>query len=344
MDKIITIGGITKDISFLVSDGVIIKNHRDLLHQEMLAFERGSKIRVDKFHHLFGGGAANAAVNLAKSGFEVSCAGAVGDDYEGREALANLKKHQIKTELIAVEKGKETGFSFVLIEKEDSARKNLAAYSKKAGTRIIFANRCANDDFFLTETAGAKLRAASWLYLASLGHNWEKTLKVIVKQKKAKLAWNPGSLQYGEGAAKMAPYLKHTELLLMNSEEAIELVSSYPAYRHQNRRFFLRVENLLAALKSFGPKIVVITSGEDGADAFDGTDFYHQDIIKEKNKIDTTGIGDVFNSSVLAGLILSGGQLGEALKAAAKNAAAKVGSLGAQNGIVDLRPYFKTKK
>lgn len=330
MTKIITIGGATRDISFNVSEGVIINNHRDLLRQELLAFERGAKIKVEKFYHFFGGGAANAAVNFAKSGFEVSCAAAIGDDYEGKEVLANFKKYKIKTNLISVEKGKETGFSFVLIEKE--------------GARIIFANRCANDDFFLKETSSAKLKEADWIYLASLGRYWEKTLKVILKDKNLKLAWNPGELQYSLGGAVLAPYLKRTDLLLMNLDEAIELVASFPAYRHQNRSFFLRVENLLAALKSFGPKIVVITSGEKGADAFDGSEFYHQNIEKEQKKADTTGIGDAFNSSILIGLILSSGNLKEALKVAAKSSANKVSQLGAQNGLTDLRPYFKKKK
>ncbi|MFZ4648156.1 MAG: carbohydrate kinase family protein [Patescibacteria group bacterium] len=327
MINIITVGGATKDISFTVDSGVIINNHRDLLRQELLAFERGAKIKVEKFHHLFGGGAANAAVNFSKSGFNVSCAVAIGDDYEGREILANFKKHKIKTDLVMIEKGIETGFSFVLIEEE--------------GARIIFANRCANDDFFLKDSASGKLKGADWIYLASLGRHWEKTLKVLIKDKDLHLAWNPGALQYSLGGAALAPYLKRTELLLMNREEAIKLVSSFPAYRHQNRRFFLRVENLLAALKSFGPRMVVITSGVNGADAFDGSDFYHQEIVKVQNKMDTTGIGDVFNSSVLIGLLLSGGNLKISLKIAAKNAAAKISNLGAQNGIIDLRPYFK---
>jgi len=330
MTKIITIGGVTKDISFHVSEGLIINNHRDLLRQELLAFERGAKIKVEKFHHLFGGGAANAAINFAKSGFEVSCAAAIGNDHEGQEVLNNFKKHKIKTDLISVEKGAETGFSFVLVEKE--------------GARIIFANRCANDNFFLKETVATKLKKADWIYLTSLGQYWEKTLKLLLKDKNLRLAWNPGEMQYSLGGAVLAPYLKRTELLLMNFDEAIELVASFPAYRHQNRSFFLRVENLLAALKSFGPKIVVITSGEKGADAFDGSDFYHQNIEKEQKKVDTTGIGDVFNSSILIGLILKNGNLREALKAAAKNSAAKIGHLGAQNGIIDLRPYFKKKK
>lgn len=329
MKKIITIGGATKDISFVVSEGLIINNQRDLLHSELLAFERGAKIRVDKFHHFFGGGAANAAVNLAKSGFEVSCAVAIGDDHEGREILGNFKKNKIKTDLVMIEKGAETGFSFVLIEQE--------------GARIIFANRCANDDFFLTDKTNEKLKKADWIYLASLGRNWEKTMKLLLKHKQLKLAWNPGVKQYSLGTNVLAPYLKRTDLLLMNRDEAVELVSSCPAYRHQNRRFFLRVENLLAALKSFGPKIVVITSGKDGADAFDGDSFYHQEIKKEQNKFDTTGIGDAFNSSILAGLILSDGNLKESLKIAAINAAAKVSHLGAQNGLLDLRPYFKNK-
>lgn len=330
MIKIITIGGVTKDITFNTSEGLVINNQRDLLRQELLAFERGAKIKVDKFNHFFGGGAANSAVNLAKSGFDVSCAAAIGNDNIGKEVLLNLKKHGVKTDLIRTEKGIETGFSFVLVEEK--------------GERIIFANRCANDNFFLQDSSFKKIAAADWVYLASLGSNWEKTLKVLLKDKNLRLAWNPGVMQYTMGGKALAPYLKRTELLLMNFDEAIELVASLPAYRHQSRSFFLRIENLLAALKSFGPKIVVITSGEKGADAFDGFNFYHQEIEKEIKKVDTTGIGDVYNSSVLAGLILSNGDLEKALKIAAKNSAAKISSLGAQNGIINLRPYFNTKE
>ncbi len=330
MKKIVTIGGVTKDISFLVSEGLIIDNHRDLLRQELLAFERGAKIKVDKFYHLFGGGAANAAVNFAKSGFDVSCAAAIGDGFAGREIIANFKKHQVKTDLIVIEKNGETGFSFILIEQE--------------GARIIFANRCANDDFFLADAAGEKIKKADWVYLTSLGHHWEKTLKVLMKNKNLQLAWNPGRLQLSADIVVLSPYFKRTKLLILNRDEAVELISSCQAYRHQTRHFFSRVENLLAALKSFGPEIVIITSGEEGADAFDGHDFYHQEVEKEKKKVDTTGIGDIFNSSVLAGLILSGGDLKKSLKIAAKNAASKIGSLGAQTGYMNLRPYFKNKK
>ena len=62
---IITIGGVTEDINFCTHEGVLIKNKKDVLRQELLAFEFGAKIKIKESHSTFGGGAANTAVCFA---------------------------------------------------------------------------------------------------------------------------------------------------------------------------------------------------------------------------------------------------------------------------------------
>lgn len=327
MYDIITIGGATKDISFSVSEGVLINNRRDLLRQELLAFERGSKIRVDRFNHLCGGGAANAAVNFAKSGLKSAIIANLGQDQEAKEIIVNFRHHKVATSLLSSDHRAQTGFSFILLE-------------EKSGERIIFTNRCANDRLSLSKSAQKALTVSKWVYVSSLGGSWEKIMKIVTKTKKQSLAWNPGALQYGEGSEKIIPFLKKTDIFFLNRDEATELVLNYPAYHRQGRRFFSRVENLLAAIKSFGPQIVVITSGAAGADAFDGKNFYHQDIVKNQKRVDTTGVGDSFNSAVVIGLSL-GANLQQSLHLGAISASSKVSHLGAQGGLIDLRPELK---
>jgi sugar/nucleoside kinase (ribokinase family) len=319
----ISIGGATRDIVFLTSDGIMIDNHRDLLRQKLLAFEYGAKIKVNSFHHLFGGGAANAAVNFANSGFKVACLANIGGDESGRAVLANLKGRGVATSLMSISPSAFTGLSFILVSDE--------------GERIIFSNRLANENLAISLKEKALLEQTEYIYLASLSGNWQKTAKQIFSAKKPKIVWNPGASQYKLGLKKLSPFLKRTEILCVNKDEALELVLSSASYRRKGLDFFKDVKNILPILKAAGPNIVLITSGQEGADVYDGRNFYHQDIIKEKKRVDVTGVGDVFNSSFLIGMILSRGDIKKSLYLGARNAASKIAHFGAQSGLLDLR-------
>ena len=87
-------------------------------------------------------------------------------------------------------------------------------------------------------------------------------------------------------------------------------------------------------IKDYGPKITVITSGRFGADVYDGEKFYHQDILKEKKRVDTTGVGDAFGSTFTAGLKLFNGDIQKAMHLAVRNTASVIGKQGAQNGLL----------
>jgi len=324
---ILTIGGATRDITFFTKEGLLIKNPDDLLRQELLAFEQGAKIEVDKFHHLFGGGAANAAVNFSKSGFKVACFLKVGRDETGLAIRDNLKEKGVMLAFIQKDEKLPTGFSFILVNKK--------------GERIIFSNRSANEKLKLNKATLSAASRANWLYFASLPKNWQSLAKPLFSLTKPKIAWNPGSSQYSSGLKSLSWFLKRTYLFMLNHDEAIELVLKDNKYKGKNKAFYNKAKNLLPIIKNYGPEVVVITKGRDGADAFDGKNYYHQDIFKETKKVDTTGIGDAFNSSLTAAYQLSNGDLKKSLKVAARNASFKISSLGAQNGLRDIRKLLK---
>lgn len=317
----ITLGGATRDVSFFTDQGVLIDNRRDILRQKLIGFEYGAKIKVDKFHYSFGGGAANAAVCLANFGLKTACLATVGKDEGGRLISKNLKTRGVSTKLLKVSPQEDSGSSFILIE--------------PGGERIIFGARGANRDLDLTSADLKALKEARYLYLASLSGAWEKTLKSIfaaAKLNKQLIFWNPGAKQYAGGLKKISRFLKETHLLALNKDEAIELVlSSSP--KKLTTAFLNNPENLVRTIKSFGPKIVVITLGADGVCAFDGQKIFKRPILREKTRVDTTGIGDIFNSTLAAGLVIYN-DLEQAIKLALLNAAAKVSHLGAQNGLL----------
>ncbi len=327
----IAIGGATRDISFFTDQGVLVDNKRDILRQKLIGFEYGAKIKVDKFHYSFGGGAANAAVCLANFGLKTAALTSIGGDESGREILKNLKSHGIDTGLVQVAKDADSGSSFILVA--------------PSGERIIFGARGANTELALDGRRLKALKDAKGIYLASLSGDWEKALEKIFSVADAngpKIYWNPGAKQYAKGLKRLAPYLRKTEVFALNKDEAIELVMSSKEYSDKAPAFFKRTDNLLRAIKGFGPQIVVITLGGEGVAAFDGRKIYRRPILREKKRVDTTGIGDVFNSSFAAGLALFD-DIDKALRLALSNTASKIGYLGAQNGLLGREAIKKIK-
>jgi sugar/nucleoside kinase (ribokinase family) len=319
----ITIGGATEDITFYTDEGVLINNKKDLTKQRLLAFEYGAKIKVDKSFSGFGGGAANVAVNLSNFGFKTACLSAIGEDSRGQRILNNFQKWGIDITLVQKIKNIETGFSFLLVGPSNE--------------HIVFSNRAANDELTINDFQTEILDQSEWIYLTSLSGKWKNSLEKIFSVKNEKIVWNPGHRQILTGIQGIGKYFRRTTCLIINKDEAIELVVSIKKYKTKNRAYLNNVKNLLSILSSYGPKIVVITCGRDGADAiFEGRN-YHQPIIKEKQRADTTGVGDAFGSAFVAGLELYKQDIRRSLTLASKNAASVVSVPGAQNGLLSKK-------
>ncbi|MCK4554660.1 hypothetical protein KAU19_06930, partial [Candidatus Parcubacteria bacterium] len=327
---VITIGGATEDITFYTKKGILIDNKKDILRQKLLAFEYGAKIQIDKAYSTFGGGAANTAVCLSHLGFNVASLVAIGDDGRGELIERNLKKHGVDISLAQKIKDIESGFSFLLVGQSNE--------------HIVFSNRAANTKLRITEEDLENLKYTNWIYITSLSGNWREVLESVFSVQGIKVAWNPGHIQLHLGVRVIGKYFKKTKVLIINKDEAIELVMSDEQYKNtrlrqgyggqESRKFLNNIKNLLTIIKSWGPEIVVITNGKYGADAYDGNKFYHQDILQEKKREDTTGVGDAFGSTFIAGLELYNGNIKKAMQLSVKNTASVIGKQGAQNGLL----------
>ncbi len=318
----ITIGGATRDVSFFTDQGILVKNKQDVLRQELLAFEYGAKIKVDRFHYQYGGGAANAAVCLSRLSFKTACLSSIGDDYYGQLILENLKKNGVDVSLVKKYKNEESASSFILIA--------------PSGERIIFGSRGANLKLKIDSQDKKVFLQTENIYLASLSGAWQTDLKNVfsaVKSSTPKVYWNPGGAQIRAGLVKLAPFLKKTEVFALNKDEAIELVLSSLEHCNLNQRSLNDVSKLAKILHGFGPKIVVITLGAQGVFVYDGKKSYRRGIKEEKRRVDTTGIGDAFNSSFAAGYS-KWHDIERALSLALQNTAHKVSYLGAQEGLM----------
>jgi sugar/nucleoside kinase (ribokinase family) len=319
--EIITIGGATEDITFYTDEGILIDNHRDILRQKLLAFEYGAKIVIKNSTTFFGGGAVNTAINFSGLGFKAAAIINLGSDERGNRIFKNLKERGVATNLTAIDFSRESGYSFVVINGQ--------------GDRIIFPYRGANHGLHLNHSQIKALKTARWIYISSLsGKYWLGDLKKIFAVSGPRIIWNPGHDQLRLGVKGLASFLKQTDILCLNKDEAIELAVSDSRYKKRGNRYLNNVRNLLKIISAFGPQIVMITSGRQGADVYSGLKYYHADIVKAKKNLDTTGVGDVFNSTFLVGLEKYKGSIERALHLASLAAAKKIGYLGAQNGFL----------
>lgn len=316
--QFVTVGGSTRDFMFYDPDAKFLFTPENVARQKSLCFEYGSKINVDKTYFTFGGGAANSAVNLANLGFKTGIITSVGGDENGQAILNNFKKRGVDIRLAEVRPRQMTGFSFVLT-------------AGKEKEHVIFLYRGANNQL----QAPLKRIKAKWFYIASLsGSNWRSILDRVFSQKKSLIAWNPGERQLSAGFKGLKDYLAKTEVLALNKDEAVHLVISIR--KNQSDANLKNVRYLLKELKKAGPRLVLITSGKNGADVFDGQKYYHQPILKTRKVLDTTGVGDCFDSTFVAGLEKYHGNIKKALTAGMKNTAGVVTEVGAQNGLAKV--------
>lgn len=322
----VTIGGATRDITFFVDGGKLVDG--DIAGQKFWAFRYGSKVRVGDSRTSFGGGAANAAVNFAGLGFKSSAMVAVGRDIRSREIIKNFKNKKVNISHIQ-KKDKESSFSILMVGPDHE--------------HIVFSNRAANNELSIGEKDKKTIARSKWVYITSLSGDWKSVLDATFSAGN-KIAWNPGHIQLKAGAGKIKKYLRKTDILFINRDEAIDLLGSSAEYKGKSKSFFNKTENLLRAVHGLGTGSVIITRGKKGADHYDGDNIIHQPIVKEQRIADTTGVGDAFNSTFVAGLEIFKGDVKKAMYMGALNTASVVEQEGAQNGLRGTDIIKKARK
>lgn len=318
----LTIGGATRDIMFNVGDGLAI-NAKDLKKRGLLAFKLGAKIAVPEVHLTLGGGAANTAVALAKLGFKTATILRIGQDDEGEAMLKKLYQQGIDTRFVQIDDQLPTGFSVMLMP---------SGAIDKERQYVAFLHRSANENLTVKDWQWRSVKPR-WVYVTSLPEkNWLEiivSVQLIIKKRRSRLIWNPGSQQLKQ-AKLMKKFLPLVEVLILNREEAGKLLAGLKGRRSADTKI------LLKDLRKLGPKIVLVTNGIKGADAYNGKEFYHQKALGKK-VVDTTGVGDAFGSGFVAGLIYYNYDMIQALYLGAKNSAVAISKVGAQIGLLTLK-------
>ncbi len=350
MKNIVTIGGAVRDITFLTDKGRIIETPKNLTERALLGFEYGAKIKSGEVYFNFGGGACNAAATFAKLGLKTAVCSRVGNDTDGGFIISNLKKRKINADLIQSDKQKRTGFSLVVVNENSEKTSPYPLPGKEgrnSGERVIFVYKGAGDGLKIN-TQKILSKKPDWLYITSLAGDWKKTLNSVAKlveKNKIKIAVNPGADQIKAGLKKLSGILAVTEILILNRDEAIELVISKAGNKKLSGAKLNNIKFLIGELLKTGVKNAVITDGGKGAYAGSyppltpperGINILFSPASADK-QVDATGAGDAFGSAFVGGYILNSGDLEKSLKFGIVNSGSVVGEYGAQNGILSKR-------
>ncbi len=273
-----------------------------------LCIRFGEKITVDKAEFLLGGNAANVSVGISRLGLNTSIVAEIGKDEFAQKIINTLAKEKVDVSNVKQTEGQQSSFSTIINFK---------------GERTIFSEHVKRLHDFNFENI-----ATPWVYLTSLGEEWknayDKTVDFI-SNTKARLAFNPGTLQIQSGRKNIENVLFVTDVLFVNKEEGEALLE------YQEGQKSMQV--LITNLQKLGPKIVVITDGKNGSFAIDALGNISKKGIVETQVVEKTGAGDAYSSGFLSALIQDK-SIVDSMDWGAKNSASVIGKVGAQAGLL----------
>jgi ribokinase len=274
-----------------------------------LCFSWADKIPVNAFHDTIGGNSANAAVSFARLDQKTSFYTHVGGDDQGQRIIRTLGEDHIDTGYVVVDKDKMSNFSTVI---------NLH------GERSILVYH-EHRHYVMP-----KFEPARWIYLSSMGEGSDNIFPDIcryVDENQSKLCYQPGTFQLKMGAEAGKDLLNHTEVFMVNKEEA-ELYLGI----EKTDDFRKHLDGILA----LGPRIALVTDGPKGAYVSDGKEYLYLGIIEEAPRNEATGAGDSF-SSAFAVALANGCGLGEALRWGQCQASSVIQFVGPQAGLLQRK-------
>ena len=303
---IVAIGDIVIDAFIRLKDASV---HCKINQEDCeLCVRFGDKVPYESVEVVYAvGNCANAAVSASRLGLSSALISTVGNDKNGEDCLAELKKNGVSTEYMATNNEYPTNYHYVLWY--DVERTILVKH--------------APFPYGLPKN----MPAPKWMYLTSMGETGEAfhhEISAYVKEHpETKLVFQPGTFQIKLGKEKLKDIYEVAELFFCNVEEAQRILGTG---EHDHIK-------LMQMLRALGPKSVVMTDGFKGAYALEESGKAYFMPIYPHTPFERTGAGDAFASTIMS-LLALGKTLDEAMRSAPINAMSVTQFVGAQKGLL----------
>jgi sulfofructose kinase len=262
-----------------------------------------AKMRIRERRVLCGGQMATAMCACASLGLRAKYVGVTGTDDNGRRIRAELQGRNVDISDLVI-RDVENRFAVILVD-------------ETTGDRIVLWDRDERLKLRDQELPMAALANASVVHVDDVDDE--------VAIRAARLARDAGAMVTSD----IDRLTDRTEHLASSVTHAIFAAHVPPHLAGTND-----LEAALRALHRRYGNIVVVTMGEHGAMAFDGTRI-HREPAFPVHAIDTTGAGDVFRGGFIYALV-NGQPIDQALRTANAAAAVSCTRLGALNGVPSL--------
>lgn len=286
MKKIICIGSATKDIFVVLNKTRIVNNSSDVTAKKLMAFEFGAKEYAESLKEEVGGSAVNVATGLAKANICPFVLSRTSRSKTGKWIIKNISKNGAKKNYMQQTGKVPSEVSVIISDKENQ-------------DHIILRSGDSVENFDLEKALNKFREKTDWIFIASQKKGWQEKMEKIkefAENRNAKIALNPSSFQISRDTKEFKEFLDSVNILFLNRDEAIELIKNIEEDVRDEVSF------LLNKIKSFGPKMVIITDGANGAAIGNDEGNFHLDVCVDKIS-DTVGAGDAFASGFLASFV-----------------------------------------
>ncbi|WP_417251187.1 carbohydrate kinase family protein [Castellaniella sp.] len=273
---------------------------------------RGAKQDVEHIGLYAGGGAVNAALNVASRGARVTVHACVGQDLEGGLIRDLLQRHGIRATIPPHHL--PTGKAVVMIDDTGAAR----AYAQRGASAWVgehgFPGLEQADVVYVT---GLSLKSQAWL---------QNALSAI-SRRPFRLVVTPGARQLSDPQALHGLW-DQADLLCVNAQEAAKLLADDTI---QTDAPSPQIAQALARRLVRRPgQAILLTLGAAGAVFFDGQ-ASHFHAAQRVEAVSTIGAGDAF-ASAFVHVWAEGAAAQDALAAATDSAAAIIQRVPANMG------------
>jgi sugar/nucleoside kinase (ribokinase family) len=271
----------------------------------------GELVPTDQMLLTIGGGASNAAIDLAKMGVKTAIAASVGNDAFGRIVREVLESHGVDTGALKVSRTQPTSQTLIV---------NVAGQDRRFIHLIGAYGEYRAEDIPLELVKSCKaLYLGYFLIMPNLTAEGLIPVFDLARKNGTKVLVDVAVPGKGDHAAKLEKLLPHVDVFLPNQDEAEVILGERNPFKQAN------------AFRKMGAKTVVITMGAAGsimvndetqlmAGAFP-VDF-----------VDASGGGDAFDAGYVYGL-LKGLDAEGCLKVASALGASCVRAIGTTPGV-----------
>ena len=314
MMDILMIGDSTIDEFLKIDDAEITCSKDEINCKICLPF--GSKVIVSEYQTNIAGNSINTGVGLAELGIKVSLDSEIGNDAFGKHIVDELSKRKVDSTYTRLNDNKITNVHQIIFFNDERTiltyheKYNYELKNWKSKPKVIhYSSQAGNFENYMYEL------------ITYLEHNRD----IMV-------TFNPGSAQIKLGVEKLNKFLKITDILFVNKEEAFFIT---------NKKDILEQHK---ELEERGAKMSVITDGKNGSSVYSNGNLEQLGILDEELDVkDKTGAGDAHSSGFLAAIFYNK-SMKEALIWGTLNSAFCLTKVGAVNGLLNKQEIEEKSK